>query len=236
MLRTISSRLLRRMTPLYRHVLCAAVLAPVFALIHTAAFWLRFDGQIFGDAWVPLTATLGWCVAIKLLAFSWFQVFQGWNRYVTFHDLMTLITAATASSLLLLLADFLAGPGTSTPRSVFLMDWALTIVLVGGLRSAARFIEEAERASIFAPEKTPVFIVGANDTGEALLRAIRRSPRLPYRVVGFIADDRTRLAVPHRGSTGDRHAGRDVPRWPSPGMSRKCSSRRASSPANKCDG
>jgi FlaA1/EpsC-like NDP-sugar epimerase len=38
-----------------------------------------------------------------------------------------------------------------------------------------------------------VFIVGANDSGEALLRAIRRNPKLPYWVAGFIAEHETAL-------------------------------------------
>jgi FlaA1/EpsC-like NDP-sugar epimerase len=38
-------------------------------------------------------------------------------------------------------------------------------------------------------DRIPAFIVGANDAGEALLRAIRRSPKLHYNVIGFIAED-----------------------------------------------
>lgn len=185
---------LRGMKPAYRHLLCAAILAPVFAVIHVGAFWLRFDGVFVPEAWKPLLATLGWCIAAKLLVFAKFRIYQGWSRYVTFHDLIALVKAATVSSLLILLADYLFTPFTATPRSVFLMDWGLTIVLIGGLRSAGRFVEESDRPTLFDLGKTPVFIVGANDSGEALLRAIRRSPQLPYRVAGFITDDRR--AVP----------------------------------------
>ncbi len=184
---------LNGLRPVYRHALCTLALMPVLALVHLGAFWLRFDGDLYGQAWAPLTTTIGWCLAIKLLVFTWFRVFQGWNRYVTFHDLMALVKAATASSLLLLLAVFLSSPGSVTPRSVFLMDWGLTIVVIGGLRSAGRFIEETEHLPMFNTAKTPVLIVGANDAGEALLRAIRRSPSLPYRVAGFIAGDKHEL-------------------------------------------
>ena len=61
-------------------------------------------------------------------------------------------------------------------------------MVVGGLRSVARFIRESE-SPLLLRQSSPVFIVGANDSGEALLRAIRQNQRLNYRVVGFIAED-----------------------------------------------
>lgn len=198
MTRILALSSLTGLKPVYRHALCAAALIPILALVHLGAYWLRFDGDLYGQAWAPLHATIAWCLAIKFLVFAQFKVFQGWNRYVTFHDLTALVKAATVSSLLLLLAVFLVSPGSVTPRSVLLMDWGLTIVIIGGLRSAGRFIEETEHLPMFASGKTPVFIVGANDSGEALLRAIRRCPSLPYRVAGFIAGDK-REAESHIG-------------------------------------
>src|SRR5204862_7105875 len=40
--------------------------------------------------------------------------------------------------------------------------------------------------SWFEPRNTSVFIVGIGNAGEALLRALRRSPALEYRAVGFL--------------------------------------------------
>ncbi|MHB8973237.1 MAG: polysaccharide biosynthesis protein, partial [Pirellulaceae bacterium] len=118
---------------------------------------------------------------------------QGWTRYVTFHDLLMLIKATTVSSAFLLVAHYLFHPDHSTPRSVFLMDWGLTIVVLGGLRSVARFVEENQGFGLSTSPGKRVFIVGANDSGEALLRAIRRNSQIPYRVVGFIAEDQHAL-------------------------------------------
>ena len=176
-----------------RHAICAAALAPAFAGIHFLAYWLRFDGQMDRLIWYSLSITLVWAVLIKLIVFGWFRVYQAWTRYVTFHDLMTLIKATTVSSLLLLLADYLFHPSITTARSVFLMDWGFTIVVVGGLRSVARFLEESRTSMLLSAGKTPVFIVGANDSGEALLRSIRRSRKSAYSVVGFVAENEKSL-------------------------------------------
>ena len=184
---------LRGMRPHRRHVLCAAALLPAFVAIHSLSYWLRFDGQLGQSEWNAFSVTVLWAAAIKLVVFGWFRVYQGWTRYVTFHDLMALIKASTASSLLLLLADYLFHPTVTTARSVFLMDWGLTIVVVGGIRSMTRFLEESRDSVLLSLGRTPVFIVGANDSGEALLRAIRRNHRLAYTVVGFITDNKQSL-------------------------------------------
>lgn len=190
MLRQTTSRNIK---PRRRHVLCALALLPAFAAVHFLSYWLRFDAQFEDYVWTSFFVTVVWAAAIKLVVFGWFRVYQGWTRYVTFHDLVALIKAATVSSLLLLLADYLFHPSVTTARSVFLMDWGFTIVLVGGVRSMARFLEETRDSVLRSVGKTSVFIVGANDSGEALLRAIRRNPRLACTAVGFITDDRQSL-------------------------------------------
>ncbi len=173
----------------WRALVCATLLLPVLALIHFSAYWLRFEGQISVTTWHQFRSTVLAAVATKVLVFSVFRIYQGWSRYVTFHDLVTLVKAVTVGSLLLLLFEHLLRPGVVLPRSVLLLDWGLALVVVGGLRSASRFLKESARPAFFLRGEAPVFIVGANDSGEALLRAIRRSPRLPYRVVGFLASD-----------------------------------------------
>ncbi len=189
----LSLKTLRGMRPRRRHILCALALLPAFVAIHLLSYWLRFDGQLSPSAWNALPVTVLWAVSIKLVVFGCLRVYHGWTRYVTFHDLVVLIKAATASSLLLLLVDYLFHPSVTTARSVFLMDWGFTVVVVGGLRSVGRFVEESRDSVLLSLRKTPVLIVGTNDSGEALLRAIRRNPRLAYAVVGFVTDDKQSL-------------------------------------------
>lgn len=173
----------------------AAALLPVFAAVHLLAYALRFEGRLGSREWELVANTAFWAVSTKLLIFTWLGVFHGWGRYVTFHDLVTLAKAATASSLLLALIDYLALPWVHVPRSVFLMDWGATMVVVGGLRSLGRLVQERNLSLLGSSRATPVFIVGVNDSGEALLRAIRRCPRLAYRAVGFIAETESSVSA-----------------------------------------
>ena len=174
-----------------------AALVPVCAAVYYLAFWLRFEGQLYERGWQSFHDTVVWIVLTKLVVFGWFRIYHGRSRYATFHDLLSLLQAATCSSVLMALIDYLFFPYSSIPRSVFLMDWGATVVVIGGLRAIVRAVQERS-FSFLASSGTSVFIVGANDSGEALLRAVNRSTNLSYRVVGFIDDSQ---------STGMRIAG-----------------------------
>ncbi|QDU98705.1 polysaccharide biosynthesis protein [Lignipirellula cremea] len=171
------------LSPATRQVICAGVLAGVFAFIHLAAYWLRFDGLPDRDF---IATSVLWAVAVKLLVFGRFHLFRGWSQVVNFHDLIALGGAASLSAGVLLLMQMFQAPAFNSPRSVLLTDWGFTIVLVGGLRSLLRFAEESRVKSQSKNHQTRVFILGANASGEALLRAVRRNPELSYRVEGFI--------------------------------------------------
>jgi FlaA1/EpsC-like NDP-sugar epimerase len=80
------------------------------------------------------------------------------------------------------------------PRSVLLLDWGASLTALAGLRAAQRLFRDGLRNPFAFQSGTAVLIVGANDAGEGLLRAIKRSAKLDYRPVGFV-DDRDR----HRG-------------------------------------
>ena len=128
-------------------------------------------------------------LTIKAAAFTWFRVYQGGNRYVTFYDLIVLAQASVASSLALVLIAYLAWPELVVPRSVFLMDCMGTLVLFGAFRSLWRWLHERRAIRTAGMTVVRAIIVGTNDSGETLLRAIRRNPNLCYQVVGFIAAD-----------------------------------------------
>ena len=189
----VPAQLQTRARPYQRRVLCAMGLLPVFLIVHCMAYWLRFEGQLGERELNNMARTIAQVVCLKLLVFGWFRIYEGWSRYLTFHDLITIVQASTASSLVLAFAHYLLFPSRLIPRSVFLMDWGGTIVAIGALRSVARLVEERGLFIRNASKKTPVLIVGANDSGETLLRIIRCNRNLPHRVVGFITEDAARL-------------------------------------------
>lgn len=72
------------------------------------------------------------------------------------------------------------------PRSVYLIDALLLIVLTSGLRIARRIgYPSASNADM-----KRVLIYGAGDAGERLVRELRQNQGFGYRPVGFVDDDR----------------------------------------------
>jgi len=170
-------------------LLCMTVLLPALAAVYYSTYLLRFEGQLDVYWRQQFLSSVVWIVAIKLVVFTWFRVYQGWGRLVAFHDLLTLIQAATVSLLLAVLINRIFLPHHVIPRSVFLLDWGETIVVLGGVRALMRAVRERDWFFMISRKSKPTFIVGADDAGELLLRAIRRNGALAYRVVGFIDDE-----------------------------------------------
>ena len=168
------------------HPMMQVAFLPVFALIHFAAYWLRFDGDFTEKRWFQLTCTLIAVLVIKTICFGKYKIYHSWSRFVTFYDLVKLTQAATVSAVCLSLVDYLFLADLHTPRSVFFMDWGATLVVVGGLRSFRRWMSEGVRL-LETSNGTPVLIVGADDFGETLLRCIRLDSQHQYHVVGFVA-------------------------------------------------
>ena len=184
----------KRIRPLLRPVLLTAALLPLFVLTYYLAYWLRFEGQLGAMQLNWFTHTVLWIVIVKVAVFAWFRVDRSWGRFVTFYDLVTLVQAATFSLLLMVLIDRFFLAQQTIPRSVFMLDWGSTIVMLGGVRALSRTLRERNWISgFFASTKTPVLIVGANDAGEALLRSIRCDGKMGYHVAGFIDGDPRRL-------------------------------------------
>lgn len=186
-------RFVRIYQPALRHVRRAApvaVLLAIFLGTYRVVFWVRFDGQLTGAQWSLFGATLPWLIGIKLIVFGKYRIYQAWGRYATFPDLIALIKASTASALAMLMVDYLVLSRHVIPRSIFLMDWCATIVGVGGLRAVLRMVHDRGIHNLWPSDGTATLIVGANDSGESLLRAIHRNRNpgntVRYRVVGFL--------------------------------------------------
>ncbi len=168
------------------HLLAAAALLPVFAGIYYLDFWLRFEGQLSGDERQCFGASVGWIVAAKLAWFVGLRVCQGWRRSVTFYDLMVLLQAASGGLVTMVMIQYLFSPLPAIPRSVFLLDWGTTIVVLGGARSLVRGFREARWSLFSSADQARVLIAGAGDMGVSMLRMIRRTVPPCYHVVGFI--------------------------------------------------
>ncbi|MFM8436498.1 MAG: polysaccharide biosynthesis protein, partial [Planctomycetia bacterium] len=186
-------KLIRRMSR--KAALLLVVHAALFTFALFVAFFTRNDFNFAGN-WLPVyMATVGGVVVLKLIVFySLGLCHVSWRR-VSFGDLTALLWAATLTMLIMATID---GMFLSTgriegikriPRSVILLDWACTIMLVGGMRTLWRsFYEELRPIFSNTPAKSAL-IIGASQAGELLARNLKAASNSPYHIVGFLDDD-----------------------------------------------
>lgn len=168
------------------HLLGVAALLPVFAVIYYLDFWLRFEFEVVESNIQCFRATVAWVVLVKLAWFAGLRACQGLRRSLTFYDLMVLLRAATAGLLTMTLIQYALAPAPTVPRSVFLLDWSATIIVLGGARALIRGFRETHWSLFSSAKHVRVFIAGVSDMGTSMLRIIRQLDRPRYEVVGFI--------------------------------------------------
>lgn len=157
-------------------------------LAYYLAYWLRFDGQFDAALRMQIASTLVWVVAIKTAAILHGRLHLGCARYVTFHDMMLVARAVTFSSIGIMLTDSMLLTAVLIPRSVIMLDWGATILLLAAERIVPRLIHDGHWRHLLSSQGPSVLIIGANDAGEALLRSLRTNPALSFNVVGFVDD------------------------------------------------
>ncbi len=166
----------------------------VAATAYTLAVLLRFDFGIPSHFENVFVRTLPAAVAIQYAAFYAFKLTRGWWRYVGISDFLNAMKAAFVAALGLATYMIIFHKHEQFPRSVFFLNAVLVVGLSIGSRLIVRLMRQLPSDREPGNRKR-LLIIGAGDTGEALLRETRQSLRMNYRVVAFLDD-----AVEKRGA------------------------------------
>jgi FlaA1/EpsC-like NDP-sugar epimerase len=178
-----------------RAVRLLTVHAVIFAVALFLAFFTRSDFSVEAP-WVNVysQAVVG-VVLVKLAIFYALGLCHvSWGR-VAFGDLTALLWAATLSLLIFATFDSLVLSTGFAPwiprirRSVLLLDWVATIMLVGGLRTLWRSFREELRPLFDRKQAKTALIVGADHAGELIARNLAAASNSPYLILGFLDDD-----------------------------------------------
>jgi len=173
------------------------------------AYMIRFDFTIPLQYSVLFYQMLPFVLIIKVGCFYFFDLYRGMWRYTSIADLLNIIKASSFSSLVIIcLILFSQSRFIGFPRSVFIMDWCFTILLISGYRLCIRLYFERmsnDKASSIPTrqvltmffkkmaESKRLIIIGAGDGGEKIYREIHNNDRLQYTVIGFLDDDLTKV-------------------------------------------
>ncbi len=166
--------------------------AALVALAYFLAFQLRFLDDPHG--WphryeVLFAQSVGFVIAGKLIVFAAGGLYQKWWRYVSGRDFLLIARSVAISSALLVIAFAVIQPfHHRLPRSVEVIDFMLTLILIAGARLLVRLIVERPSKGDRVP-RHEVLVVGAGSGGQMVVREMRLNPALGATAIGFVDDD-----------------------------------------------
>jgi len=159
-----------------------------------ASFSIRLGYWYFPQddlIWVVLGAPV-----VASIIFVRFGLYRAVIRYIGFKALWTVVQAVSLYALVWGVIGFMVAVD-GIPRSVILINWMLSLLAIGGVRIAARFLlSNNVKFSIFNFEfngngngnKRRVLVYGAGDAGVQLIGALAHSDE--YHPVGLIDDSK----------------------------------------------
>lgn len=166
-------------------LLCIGV-SLILALYLRHGFPLIQEGRP-EDLYLILYVTLGVAFCVLPLMQTHVAVW----RYTSYEDLTSIMIAVGLVILISNSGFFLISRLEMMPRSVPPMQWALTVVLIGGSRLLARkilgFSKEQQKPARVA--KVHVLVVGVGHVAELYLQFIKRIIRGQVTVEGFLDED-----------------------------------------------
>ncbi len=181
----------------YRAFIIAIAQSLLLVLAYYFSYLLRFDFRPQGYGYRTLIMqALPILLIIKLAVFYYFRLFSGWWKYAGMSDLLDIIKAALVSSPLFYFAIYFIYGVVGYPRSTFLIDMGLTILIIGGARFVVRAYSEQARAGLTG---TNTIIVGAGRAGNVIVRELKSNTSLGYQAVGFVDDNPSKRGISIQG-------------------------------------
>ncbi|MBT7670506.1 MAG: polysaccharide biosynthesis protein, partial [Bdellovibrionales bacterium] len=145
-----------------------------------------FDSNLFG--FENLLDFILVVFAVKMVIFHLMRLSRGIWQFASIPDLTLIIKASSLSVLVSLGVIFFWQRAQSVPRSAFIIDWFITLAMLGGGRFYYRLLRESGRKNR-GMDYINTLIIGAGSAGEQLLRELKREQTSMLHVVGFLDDD-----------------------------------------------
>ncbi len=169
----------------------------LFGMAYYLAYWLRFENFSSHESRI-FYQTVWWVILVKVLSAYYFELYRGMWRYTGLADLANIAKMSIFSTITLISIILFAHRFEGFSRSVYLIDAALTFLLICGARVAIRVIlkeggivDRLTSAAVKEGGKANkgLIIYGAGDKGESILRTMLEDKHDGYEVICFVDDD-----------------------------------------------
>ena len=184
----------------------------LICIAYYSAYFLRFEGELLHRNLFLIKESIVWIILIKMTVFFAFGLYRGVWRYISISDLLTIFKVVSIGSVASILFLTFKFRFQEYSRAVFFVDWILLLFLVCGVRILFRVL--GEFFSRAREKGDNVLIFGAGDTGEMVIREIKRNKELKLNPVGFVDDDPSKMGNKIQGVTvlGNRDKIKDLVR------------------------
>ena len=152
-----------------------------------SSYWLRFNLESFPDSyWGEALYLLPVVMIFQGGMFWYFGLYRGIWRFASLPDLVRILNAVVVGITVTALVIFLATRLEGAPRSVFVLDGILLMLLLGGPRLLYRWAKDRH---LYHVEGQRALVVGAGGAGEILIRDMLRDLSSPYHPVALVDDN-----------------------------------------------
>lgn len=170
----------------------------IFSIV--ASVSLRFDGVIPPQVVSQLPLAMALSLATKLPSFVAHRLHaMSWSQ-VSIEEMVKVFRAVTIGSLvfgLLVYALRSGGPLAEFPRSVLLLDYVISLFVIGAFRMGRRVYLHIKHNG--PTEGKVALIAGAGVAGEQLARSLKQTPNSGYMPVGFVDDNPIKIGTAIHG-------------------------------------
>ena len=164
------------------------------------SYLLRFEfDQSMAALYMPSAYwMLGISLVLKPIIYIRFGLYRHLWAYASVDELRLILLAvvtASASVFLLMLGLYKLNVFIGFPRSVPIIDFALSLLAVGGIRLGIRMLashKTARAAKAAQQYMKRVLIIGAGEAGVMVCKEMIKNPQLRLKPIGFVDDDTTK--------------------------------------------
>ncbi len=174
------------------------------------SFFLRGQIGVLGSRGLfsQYTDYIGWyiliVVLVKLLMLWAFGAYRRIWKYASYKDMIAIAEAMMLGSIIIVGFFYLLSYPIRIfsfdinfsfpffPRSIFVIDFLITLALIIVSRFSERFFNEFRFGSLKTRKKR-VLIIGAGDAGEMIAREMIRQENSQYLPVGFLDDNESKI-------------------------------------------
>jgi UDP-GlcNAc:undecaprenyl-phosphate GlcNAc-1-phosphate transferase len=170
----------------------------MIAMAYFGAYFLRTGFQFTDPEGMAVVKAFPFVLVVRSACFFRYGLYRGVWKYTSTPDVLRIIKAVTTGSVIILALVVLFYRFVAFPRSLFIMEYFLLIIALGGSRFAFRLFHEFGKEAHGANVRR-VAIIGAGDYGERLGREVRNAEGKNVSIVCYIDDDEDKTGLVLQG-------------------------------------